>query len=57
MERIDCERCLNSEFYDGDKIRCKLMRCNPRYEDAAYEEIKDRKGKMVNGLFLKTADL
>lgn len=24
---------------------------------AAYEEIKDRKGKMVNGLFLKTADL
>lgn len=33
MERIDWEKCLNSEFYDGDKLRCKLMRCNPRYED------------------------
>ena len=33
MERIDCEHCFNSEFYDGDKLRCKLMRCNPRYED------------------------
>lgn len=33
MDRTDCEKCLNSEFYDGDKLRCKLMRCNPRYED------------------------
>ncbi|WP_232329793.1 MazG nucleotide pyrophosphohydrolase domain-containing protein [Sporosarcina sp. P37] len=24
---------------------------------AAYEEIKDRKGKMVNGVFVKEADL
>lgn len=25
--------------------------------DAAYEEIKDRKGKMVNGVFIKESDL
>lgn len=25
--------------------------------DAAYEEIKDRKGKMINGTFVKEADL
>lgn len=39
MDRTDCEKCLNSEFYDGDKLRCKLIRCNPRYEDM--EEVKE----------------
>jgi hypothetical protein len=34
-DRIDCEKCLNSEFYDGDKLRCKLKECSPSYEDMA----------------------
>ena len=38
MERIDCEHCFNSEFYDGDKLRCKLKKCNPKY----YEDIFDK---------------
>lgn len=33
MERISCEECLNSEFYDGDKIRCRLKKCKPDYSD------------------------
>ncbi|MBN6886225.1 NTP pyrophosphatase (non-canonical NTP hydrolase) [Cytobacillus horneckiae] len=36
------------------------MQLNLNIEDcisAAYEEIKDRKGKMVNGVFVKEADL
>ena len=43
MDRINCEKCLNSEFYDGDKLRCKLIRCNPRYEDTE-ETMRDLVG-------------
>lgn len=32
MERIDCEKCLNSHF-EGEKIRCRLKKCQPDYED------------------------
>ena len=34
-DRIDCEKCLNSEFYNGDKLRCKIKECSPSYEDMA----------------------
>lgn len=33
MERIDCEKCVNGHFYDGDKLRCRLKRCQPDYAD------------------------
>lgn len=32
-DRFDCEKCLNSEFYYGDKLCCKLKECKPSYED------------------------
>lgn len=32
MERIDCEKCINS-YYDSERLRCKLKKCRPRYED------------------------
>lgn len=32
MERIDCEKCLNGHF-DDDKLRCRLKKCQPEYED------------------------
>ena len=32
LKRIDCEECINSEF-DGDKVRCRLKKCQPEYED------------------------
>lgn len=47
MERIDCEHCFNSEFYDGDKLRCKLKKCKPRY-DYDDEEETDRMNKLSN---------
>ena len=33
MERIDCEKCRNGHFYEGDKLRCRLRKCQPDYED------------------------
>lgn len=33
MDRIDCEKCLNGEFYEDDKIRCRLKHCQPNYSD------------------------
>lgn len=33
MERIDCEKCVNGHFYNGDKLRCRLKRCQPDYAD------------------------
>ena len=33
MERIDCEKCRNGHFYEGDKLRCRLKKCQPEYED------------------------
>lgn len=33
MERIDCEKCRNGHFYEGDKLRCRLKKCQPDYED------------------------
>lgn len=32
MERIDCEQCKNGHF-EGDKLRCRLKKCQPDYED------------------------
>lgn len=51
--RTDCEKCLNSEFYDGDKLRCKLMRCNPRYEDM--EETKKWLVESFPGSFINNS--
>ena len=28
----DCEKCMNSYFEDGDKLRCDLEHCQPRYD-------------------------
>ena len=53
MERIDCEHCFNSEFYDGDKLRCKLIRCNPRYEDM--EEITKALVSYFSGGFINNS--
>ena len=33
MERSDCEKCRNGHFYEGDKLRCRLRKCQPDYED------------------------
>lgn len=33
MERIECEKCYHSEFEDDDKLRCRLKKCQPDYED------------------------
>lgn len=33
MKRVDCENCFHSEFEDGDKLRCRLKKCQPEYED------------------------
>lgn len=33
LKRIDCEKCINSEFADGDRLRCRLKKCQPEYED------------------------
>lgn len=27
MKRVDCENCFHSEFEDGDKLRCRLKKC------------------------------
>ena len=35
MDRVDCEKCLNGEFYDDDKLRCRLKNCQPDYSDMA----------------------
>ena len=32
MQRIDCEKCLHSEF-EGEKLRCRLNKCQPEYSD------------------------
>lgn len=24
MKRVDCEKCVHSEFIDADKLRCRL---------------------------------
>lgn len=32
MKRIDCDKCNHSE-YEGDKLRCRLKKCQPDYED------------------------
>ncbi len=37
MERIDCEKCIHSEFYDDDKLRCSLKKCQPNYPDMVEE--------------------
>lgn len=39
MERIDCEKCRNGHF-EGDKLRCRLKKCQPDYEDMQ-EEISE----------------
>lgn len=33
MKRIDCEQCLHSEFEENDRLRCRLKKCQPDYED------------------------
>ena len=33
MKRVDCEKCVHSEFIDADKLRCRLKKCQPEYED------------------------
>lgn len=38
MKRIDCEKCIHSCFEDGDKLRCRLKKCQPEYEDM--QEVK-----------------
>lgn len=32
MERMDFEHCVNG-YYEGDKLRCRLKKCQPDYED------------------------
>lgn len=32
MNRVDCEKCRNVDF-DDEKIRCRLKKCQPDYED------------------------
>jgi len=32
MERVDCEKCVFG-YFEGDKIRCPLEKCQPEYED------------------------
>lgn len=38
MKRVDCEKCFHSEFEDGDKLRCRLKKCQPEYEDLKEKE-------------------
>ena len=33
MNRIDCEKCLHSDFDDQDRLRCRLKKCQPEYSD------------------------
>lgn len=33
MKRIECEKCCHSEFDDEDRLRCRLKKCQPEYED------------------------
>lgn len=33
MDRIECEKCYHSDLDDEDKLRCRLKRCQPDYED------------------------
>lgn len=33
MNRIDCEKCLHSDFDDQDRLRCGLKKCQPEYSD------------------------
>ena len=32
MNRVDCEKCIHSEFCN-DKLRCRLKDCQPDYSD------------------------
>lgn len=33
MKRVDCEKCVHSNSIDADKLRCRLKKCQPEYED------------------------
>ena len=50
MNRIDCEKCLNSEFYSEDKLRCRLKECQPSYEDM--REVKEALLKSFKNSFI-----
>lgn len=71
LEDIDLIDCTGRGIYDsGNCIECLGMivenltvlayRLNTNLKEclaAAYDEIKDRRGKMVNGVFVKESDL
>lgn len=50
MKRIDCEKCLNSEFYGTDRIRCRLKKCQPEYADM--KEVVEALLKAFPGSFI-----
>lgn len=54
MERIDCEKCLNGYFDEGDKLRCRLKKCQPDYADM--KEVMLALYKSFPGSFINSMD-
>ena len=57
MNRIDCEKCLHSDFDDQDRLRCGLKKCQPEYSDMKetreadeISEFKDRQLELSSKL-------
>ena len=71
LEDIDLIDCIGHGIYDSgsyieglgmvvDNLTVLAYRLSTNLEEclaAAYDEIKDRRGKMVNGVFVKESDL